>query len=94
MRPPRAFSDRTVRNLCIFPVLFLLIAFNIFPLLTSLFISFTEYNPAYQSLDEAKLARRSSRGGLEGARFDNERCSFPPAARRPSGASRMSAVRS
>ena len=53
-RPPRGFSDRTVRNLCIVPVLFLLIAFNIFPLLASLFISFTDFNPTFQSLDQAR----------------------------------------
>jgi multiple sugar transport system permease protein len=45
--PPRTFSDRTVRNLCIFPVLILLIAFNVFPLLASLFFSVTQYNPAF-----------------------------------------------
>ncbi len=37
-----------MRNWCIGPVLFLLIAFNVFPLLCSLFISFTDYNPTYQ----------------------------------------------
>jgi multiple sugar transport system permease protein len=40
-----AMSDRTVRNLCIFPVLGLLIAFNVFPLLASLGLSFAEFNP-------------------------------------------------
>jgi multiple sugar transport system permease protein len=40
--------------LCIFPVLVLLIAFNIFPLLASLGISFMDFNPALQSIDQAK----------------------------------------
>ncbi len=39
------FSDSAIRNLCIFPALFLLIVFNIFPLLASLGISFTDFNP-------------------------------------------------
>lgn len=43
----KGFSDRAVRNWCIFPVLALLIAFNVFPLLASLFYSFTKYNPAF-----------------------------------------------
>lgn len=34
-----------MRSLCILPVLFLLIGFNVFPLLASLAISFTEFNP-------------------------------------------------
>lgn len=38
-------NDRGVRYLCILPVLGLLIAFNVFPLLASLAISFTEFNP-------------------------------------------------
>lgn len=38
-------NDRAVRNLCILPVLALLIAFNIFPLLASLGISLTDFNP-------------------------------------------------
>jgi len=38
-------SDNGVRNLCVMPALFLLIAFNVFPLLASLGISFTEFNP-------------------------------------------------
>jgi multiple sugar transport system permease protein len=38
-------SDAGVRNLCVFPVLFLLIAFNVFPLIASLGISFTDFNP-------------------------------------------------
>jgi multiple sugar transport system permease protein len=45
--PPRTLSDRSVRNLCIFPVLLLLIAFNVFPLVASLFFSVTQYNPAF-----------------------------------------------
>jgi len=48
-------SDRAVRNLFIFPVLFLLIAFNVFPLLASLFISFTDFNPLFQNLSEAQI---------------------------------------
>src|SRR5581483_1243894 len=52
--PRRGLSDRAVRNWCIFPVLALLIAFNVFPLLTSLFISFTAFNPAVQKLSEAR----------------------------------------
>src|SRR4051812_31540735 len=50
----RGFSDRTVRNICIFPVLGLLIAFNVFPLLASLFISFTEFNPIRQTVGQAE----------------------------------------
>jgi multiple sugar transport system permease protein len=42
----RGLSDRTVRNLCIFPVLILLIAFNVFPLFASLGLSFTNYTQA------------------------------------------------
>lgn len=38
-------TDRAVRNLCILPVLGLLIAFNVIPLIASLGISFTEFNP-------------------------------------------------
>lgn len=38
-------NDRAVRNLCILPVLALLIAFNVFPLLASLGISLTDFNP-------------------------------------------------
>lgn len=41
----RAMTDRAVRNLCILPALGLLIAFNVFPLLASLAISFTDFNP-------------------------------------------------
>jgi multiple sugar transport system permease protein len=41
----KAMSDRRVRNLCIMPALGLLIAFNVFPLLASLAVSFTDYNP-------------------------------------------------
>lgn len=44
--PPRGLSDKSVRNLCLFPVLGLLIAFNVFPLLASLAISFTDYATA------------------------------------------------
>lgn len=45
-------NDRAVRNLCILPVLALLIAFNVFPLLASLGISFTDFNPI---IDEKPL---------------------------------------
>ena len=41
----RAMSERAVRNLCILPALGLLIAFNVFPLLASLAVSFTDFNP-------------------------------------------------
>jgi multiple sugar transport system permease protein len=41
----RYMSDGAVRNLCIMPALGLLIAFNVFPLLASLGISFTDFNP-------------------------------------------------
>jgi multiple sugar transport system permease protein len=47
--PPRGLSDRAVRNWCIFPVLFLLVAFNIFPLIVSLYISFHHYIPTEQT---------------------------------------------
>ncbi len=38
-------SDLRVRNLCILPALVLLILFNVFPLLASFGISFTDFNP-------------------------------------------------
>lgn len=41
----RFMSDAKVRNLCIMPALALLIAFNVFPLLASLGVSFTDFNP-------------------------------------------------
>jgi multiple sugar transport system permease protein len=41
----RFMSDNAVRNLCIMPALALLIAFNVFPLMASLGISFTDFNP-------------------------------------------------
>ena len=41
----RVMSDASVRNLCIMPAVALLIAFNVFPLLASLGISFTDFNP-------------------------------------------------
>ena len=41
----RFLSDGAVRNLCIMPALALLIAFNVFPLLASLGVSFTDFNP-------------------------------------------------
>lgn len=40
-------SDRAVRNWCILPALVLLIVFNVFPLLASLFFSVVKYNPAF-----------------------------------------------
>ena len=45
----RAMSERAVRNLCILPALGLLIAFNVFPLLASLAVSFTDFNPIIDS---------------------------------------------
>jgi multiple sugar transport system permease protein len=45
-RPQGNFmSDRAVRNMCILPAMALLISFNVFPLLASLGISFTDFNP-------------------------------------------------
>ena len=41
----RFLSDGAVRNLCIMPALALLIVFNVFPLLASLGVSFTDFNP-------------------------------------------------
>ncbi len=41
----RLMSDARVRTLCLVPALGLLIVFNIFPLLASLSISFTDFNP-------------------------------------------------
>jgi multiple sugar transport system permease protein len=41
--PRRALSDETLKRLFLWPTLTLLILFNIFPLLYSLFLSFTEY---------------------------------------------------
>ena len=53
--PTWSLSDRTVRNLCIVPVLALLIGFNVFPLFASLYISFHDYAPAIQeNLSDAK----------------------------------------
>jgi len=40
----RTLSDRAILNLFIWPTLILLIAFNIFPLFYSLFLSFTDYS--------------------------------------------------
>jgi multiple sugar transport system permease protein len=45
MSGAKALSDRAVRNLCVMPALGLLIAFNVFPLLASLAVSFTDFNP-------------------------------------------------
>ena len=53
-RPPRGLSDRAVKYLCVVPVLALLIGFNVFPLLASLFISFTAFNPVREDLSEAR----------------------------------------
>jgi multiple sugar transport system permease protein len=52
-RAVHGLSDRGVRNLFIIPVLFLLIAFNVFPLLASLVISFTDFNPLYQNFGDS-----------------------------------------
>jgi multiple sugar transport system permease protein len=43
-RSHRALSDTTLKRLFLWPTLGLLIAFNIFPLLYSLYVSFTEYS--------------------------------------------------
>ncbi len=43
------FSPIAIRNFCILPALGLLISFNAFPLLASLVVSFTEYNPIIDS---------------------------------------------
>lgn len=40
----RALSDRAIINLFIWPTLIILIAFNVFPLFYSLFLSFTNYS--------------------------------------------------
>lgn len=49
-------SDRSVRNMCILPALLLLIAFNVFPLLTSLYISVHDYRPSvHRSLNDAQF---------------------------------------
>ncbi len=40
----RTISDRTLVNLFIWPTLIILIAFNVFPLFYSLFLSFTDYS--------------------------------------------------
>lgn len=40
----RAISDRALINLFIWPTLIILIAFNVFPLFYSLFLSFTDYS--------------------------------------------------
>ncbi len=39
----RHLSDRAIQNLFIWPTLLLLIAMNVFPLLYSLYLSFTNY---------------------------------------------------
>jgi multiple sugar transport system permease protein len=54
-RVPRGLSDRAVRNLCIVPVLALLITFNVFPLLASLLISFSRYSPIQQDVSDAEF---------------------------------------
>jgi len=72
MTPPRTFSDRTVRNLCIVPVLLLLIAFNVFPLLASLFFSVTQYNPAFP--EPAKFVGMRNYSQM----VDDEKGSVPP----------------
>ena len=43
-RSARSLSDNTLKNLFLWPTLALLIAFNIFPLLYSLYLSFTDYS--------------------------------------------------
>ncbi len=43
--PKPGLSEGWVRTFCILPVLLLLIGFNVFPLLASLVISFTEFDP-------------------------------------------------
>lgn len=49
-------SDRAVRYWCILPMLLLLIAFNIFPLLTSLYISAHDYRRGiHRGLGDAKF---------------------------------------
>jgi multiple sugar transport system permease protein len=44
VRQRRTLSDRGLVNLFIWPTLIILIAFNIFPLIYSLFLSFTDYS--------------------------------------------------
>jgi multiple sugar transport system permease protein len=46
----RGMSDRTIKILFIVPTLFLLIAINIFPLLWSLILSFSEYDALKQNV--------------------------------------------
>lgn len=43
-RSRRTLSDKNIRNLFIWPTLILLIAINVFPLVYSLFLSFTDYS--------------------------------------------------
>jgi multiple sugar transport system permease protein len=43
-KPRRTMSDKAIRNLFIWPTLILLIVINIFPLIYSLFLSFTDYS--------------------------------------------------
>ena len=43
-RVHRALSDTTLKRLFLWPTLALLITFNIFPLLYSLYVSFTEFS--------------------------------------------------
>jgi multiple sugar transport system permease protein len=45
----RPLSERAVRNWCVLPALGLLIVFNVFPLLASLAVSFTDFNPIIDS---------------------------------------------
>ena len=42
--PRRDLSDKAIRNIFIFPTLVLLIAINVFPLVYSLYLSFTNYS--------------------------------------------------
>jgi multiple sugar transport system permease protein len=44
VRHRRHLSDRAIQNLFIWPTLILLIAFNVFPLFYSLYLSFTDYS--------------------------------------------------
>ncbi len=45
----RGLSDRAIRNLFIWPTLILLIAINVFPLIYSLYLSFTSYSAIKKS---------------------------------------------
>src|SRR6187402_1147170 len=70
LTPPRGLRDLHIRNLFIIPTLALLILFNVFPLLWSLALAFTEYqatgNTAPQGVGLANFRDLLSRPDIHG----------------------------